>query len=134
MNFSSKALSKIDSATQALFIKKFTVLIAGTLLLVPLVYFKLQIPALLYIGGLVILHVVFLYVYFVRTPWKEFMRHKAEFALRVVSVAFLIYLLTLVKFEGDFWILLRNTLIALGIHLCILIGMMVRRHSVASHD
>ena len=118
---------------QFLFMKKLTVLVVGTFLLIPLVYYKLQVPAMIYVGILVILHILFLYIYAMRTPWKELMQHKAEFAVRVVAVGFFIYLLTLIKFEGDFWTLVRNTVIALLIHIGILIGMMLRRPSVDSN-
>lgn len=118
---------KVTTIDRRLFIRKLTVLIAGTLLFIPLMYFKHHGLALAYVGGLLALHICILYVYFSRTPWRRLLHHKAEFGIRVAAVVFFIYLLTLVRYEGSFSDITRNTLLALLIHVGILGCLMVVR-------
>jgi hypothetical protein len=110
-----------------LFIQKLTALVVATLVLVPLVHFKLEVPALLYVGSLLVLHIVFLYLYFARTPWRQLLANKPEFGLRLIAVGFFIYILSLIKFEGSSGTIIMRLLIAMVVHGFILTGMMVIR-------
>lgn len=110
-----------------LFFHKLTVLIFGTAILVPLVHFKLYVPATAYVAALLILHVAILYLYFARTPWRVLLLHKREFALRISAVVMFAWLLTIVSFEGTLLEVLLNATLALILHVAILLGLMVER-------
>lgn len=121
--------SRFKLLNKRLFIQKLTALIVATLLLVPLVHFKLDVPALLYVTTLLVLHVVFLYLYFARTPWRQLLTNKTEFSLRLVAVGFFVYILTLIKFEGSSAVIIARLLAAMVVHGFILAGMMVVRRA-----
>lgn len=114
--------------------QKLAALLAGTLLIVPLVYYDYYLPMALYVGLLLLLHFVFFVLYIFRTPWIDIVRHKTEFALRVVAVIFFIYLLSLVKFEGGKMVVIMNIVVALGIHVLILAALMIVRRSPVSSE
>ena len=116
---------RVTISNQELFIKKALTLFIATIVLVPLIHFKLLIPAGIYISGLIFLHLFFIYLYFSKVPWKEIAKNKQALTLRIVGVAFLIYLLTILKFEEQSILLILNVLAAFLIHLLILLFMMV---------
>lgn len=107
-----------------LFVRKLLVVVVATLVLVPLVYYRLYVPALVYIVGLLALHLVFLYTYFSRLPWESLLRTKARFGTRLLAVVFLIYLLAALKFHGSFDVVILNLLAGLAIHTLILAALL----------
>jgi hypothetical protein len=109
------------------FIRKLVVLFTATILLAPLIVYKLMLPAYLYVGGLIGLHLVVFAVYLYRTPWRELWRDKAGFVLRLVAVVFFIYLLTLLHFEGDAAAVLIQIAVAFVLHAGIICGLHLRR-------
>ncbi|MCH4250200.1 MAG: hypothetical protein LKF88_04945 [Microbacteriaceae bacterium] len=119
-------LPRLEILNPRLFIRKMVLLTVTTLLLAPLIVEKMLIPAALYIGGLIVLHVVVLAVYLYRVPWRELWRNRAEFALRVAAIVFFVCLLALVRFEGDTAIVLMDIGIALVLHCLIICGFHVR--------
>ena len=110
-----------------LFIQKLISLVVATGILIPLVHYKLGIPALLYTSGLLALHIFFFYIYFARTPWQRLLAHKGECTVRLAAVGFFIYILTLIKFEGSSAVIIERLLIAMVVHAFILAGMMLVR-------
>ena len=120
---------KIYLSNPDLFFKKVLTLFLATVLLVPLIQFKLLIPAMAYVGGLIILHLFFFYIYFSNVPWREISKDKKSLILRLVAVLFFIYLLTLLKFQGNSFVILFNISAAFFIHLLILFFMMTLRIS-----
>lgn len=118
---------KFQLTDRKLFVRKLALLVTTTLLLAPLIYYKLNIPAALFIGGLLVLHAAFLYLYFARVPWRRLWQRKGEFVLRVAGVSFFIYLLSLIKFGGSPDLIILKLILATGAHIAILAGVMVVR-------
>ena len=116
---------RIYLTNRSLFIKKTVTLLLTTLALVPLVHYKLMVPAVVYVAGLLLLHAFFLYLYFSRVPWQEFKKDKKGLTLRIVALTFFIYLLMLIKFEGSTITVLLNLAGAFIIHVFILLFLMV---------
>lgn len=114
----------------ALFQKKLLAVGSATLVLVPLVYFKLYVPAWIYLVSLLALHLVFLYTYLAKTPWRKLTAHKAGFALRMLSVVFFGYLLVALKFHGSVAFVLANLVAGLAIHTLILFSLMAEIRTV----
>ncbi|MBL8159536.1 hypothetical protein JNJ66_03705 [Candidatus Saccharibacteria bacterium] len=131
-------LLRLTTIDRRLFIRKLTILFVGTVLFIPLVYFKYHGLAMVYIGALLALHCFIFYVYFMRTPWRRLLEDKAGFAIRIVAIIFFIYLLTLIRYEGSLATIIINTSLALVIHVGILAGLMVIREapkgSPSSHE
>lgn len=109
-----------------LFFRKLVSLLLAVALLVPLIYLRLYLPGLIYLLGLLILHVYFVYVYLSRVPWKELLNHKAVLAGRIAAVLFFGYILTLLQFSGSPKMILTNLSIATTAHVAILLALMVR--------
>lgn len=107
-----------------LFLKKITVVFVATSILVPFVYFKLYVPATLYIIGLLILHLVFLYTYFFKVAWRQLLQNKLGFALRILAICLFVYLLAVLKFQGSFSFVIANLFAGLAIHTLILFALM----------
>ena len=107
-----------------LFLKKLVTVFAATLILVPLVYYKLYVPAGIYITALLALHLVFLYTYFTRLPWARLVSNKVGFGSRILALVFFIYLLGVLKFQGSFEAVMTNLVAGLGIHTLILFSLM----------
>jgi hypothetical protein len=118
---------KIVISDPKLFYKKCLVLFISTVVLIPLIQYKYLIPAMLYVGGLLILHLFFFYMYLVRVPWREFSRNKSALMLRVFSVLFLIYILTILKLQGDSIKIIINLIGIFVVHVLILLFLMVIR-------
>jgi hypothetical protein len=117
-------------SNQKLFLKKAATLFMASIALVPLIHYKLYIPATLYIGSLLILHLLFLYMYFMQVPWREIGKNKKALSLRLTSIIFLIYLLTLIKLEGETTVVITRLILVFIIHLLILLFMMVIKISL----
>ena len=116
----------------SLFLKKLVTVFAATLVLVPLVYFKLYVPAGVYISGLLALHLIFLYTYFTKLPWGRLTANKVGFGTRILAIVFFGYLLGVLKFQGSFEIVLINLMAGLVIHTLILFSLMAEFESQAS--
>ncbi len=108
----------------SLFLKKIAAVFAATFVLVPLVYYKLDVPAGLYLAALLALHLIFLYAYFARVPWRRLTRHKAGFGMRILAIVFFGYLLDVLKFQGSFEWVMANMAAGLAIHTLILFSLM----------
>lgn len=114
---------KITISNPGLFYKKLATLFVTTVALIPLVQYKLYVPAALYIGALLLLHVFILYIYLTRVDWQQFAVDKKELFVRLSSVGFFIYLLTTLRFEGATTIILLNMAGAFVIHVVIMLFM-----------
>ena len=122
------SIKLLDSS---LFIKKVSVVFAATGILVPLVYYKLYVPAGLYLSALLALHLVFLYTYFSKVPWTRLMQSKAGFGMRILAIFLLIYLLAVLRFHGSFEFVMANLMAGLVIHTLILFSLMAEIAVVA---
>jgi hypothetical protein len=115
-----------------LFIKKIAVVFAATFVLVPLVYFKLFVPAGIYLASLLALHVLFLYIYFSKVDWRRLAQSRTGFAVRILAVALFAYLLAVLKFHGDFAFVMANLFAGLAIHSAILFALMAEIETVSA--
>jgi len=121
----------ITLVNRRLFFQKLTALATGTVLFVPLVYYEWEIPAVLYAGSLLAIHILFLYLYVARTPWRQLLRNKVSFGLRLTAVLFFVYLLSLIGFGGTPVQILIKLGAAFGIHVGILLALMAVRAPAA---
>lgn len=110
-----------------LFMQKLAALVITTALLAPLIYYKLNVPAAVFVGGLLVLHIAVFYLYFGRLPWRRLLKHKGEFVIRAAGVLFFLYLLSLIKFGGNPSLILVKLLLATGVHIAILTAVMLER-------
>ncbi len=122
MNITDKL--SIRLLDNSLFLKKLVTVFVATLILVPLVYYKLYVPAGLYVTALLALHLVFLYTYFAKLPWARLTSNKVGFGTRILAIVFFGYLLGVLKFQGSFGIVMANLVAGLGIHTLILFSLM----------
>lgn len=107
-----------------LFYRKVATLTVATIILVPLVHYKLYISAFVYLGGLLILHLYIFYVYCKGVPLRELAANKKELVARVGGIGFFIYLLTVVSFAGSLVSVMINLVAAFMVHIGILLLMM----------
>lgn len=84
---------RITMTDWPLFLKKTAAVFALSLLLVPLVELKGGVPAMVYVVGLVALHVFVLGIYFYRIRFRELDPDLRSLLARVGALAFMIYLL-----------------------------------------
>jgi hypothetical protein len=84
---------RITMTNWPLFLKKTAAVFALSLLLVPLVELKGGVPAMVYVVGLVVLHVFVLGIYFYRIRFRELDPDVRSLFARVGALAFMIYLL-----------------------------------------
>lgn len=84
---------RITMTDWPLFLKKTAAVFALSLLLVPLVELKGGVPAMVYVVGLVVLHVFVLGIYFYRIRFRELDPDVRSLFARVGALAFMIYLL-----------------------------------------
>ena len=106
-----------------LFLRKIEVVFVATGILVPLVYFKLYVPAGLYIVTLLVLHVIFLYTYFTKVSWLRLAQNRVGLGVRILAIGLLIYLLAVLKFHGSFEFVLVSLVSGLVIHASILLAL-----------
>ena len=111
----------IDSS---LFLRKVTVVFIATAILVPLVYYKLYVPAGLYVTSLLVLHLVFLHTYFSKVRWTRLMHNRVGFGTRILAILLFIYLLAVLRFHGSFVFVMANLAAGLLIHTLILASLM----------
>lgn len=110
-----------------LFLQKVGAIILGTAILVPLVHFKLLLPAVLYLGALLLLHVYFFTIYLMRVKWHQLRANHTGFATRLLGILLFSYLLTLLHYQGAATILAVNIGLAILLHTLILLFLMMRR-------
>jgi hypothetical protein len=84
---------RITMTDWPLFLKKTAAVFGLSLLLVPLVELKGGVPAMVYVVGLVALHVFVLGIYFYRIRFRELDPDVRSLLARVGALAFMIYLL-----------------------------------------
>ena len=108
-----------------LFLKKLARLLGVTVVLVPLIHFKLLLPTYLYVITLLLLHVYILYVYGAQTNWRLLRHNRTGFALRLLGIALFAYILTLLHFQGTAAVVLLNLSAAVAAHAVILLLLMV---------
>jgi hypothetical protein len=107
-----------------LFIRKILTLLAVTVVLVPLIHFKMTMPAAAYIAALLVLHLYILYVYCNHLPWRKLLQNRVGFGLRLSGVVLFAYILTLLHYEGTELIVLASVGAAVAIHTAILLLLM----------
>ncbi len=130
MNLTDRISIKL--LNNSLFLKKLLTVFGATIILVPLVYFKMYVPAGLYITGLLALHLIFLFTYFTKLPWARMLQNRVGFGTRVLAVVFFGYLLGVLRFQGDFAIVMLNLVAGFGIHTMILFSLMAEfKHNSA---
>jgi hypothetical protein len=88
---------RIQILDPKLFIRKVVLLLVFTGGLVPLKYYKIDVALFWYVVVLLILHVYFLFILIWRVQWKQLAQHRRSFALRLVAVAFFIFLLSVLQ-------------------------------------
>lgn len=84
---------RVTMVDWGLFAKKTAAVFALSLLLVPLVEMKGGMPAVVYMVGLVVLHVFVLGIYFYRVRFRELDPDPRSLLARVGALAFMVYLL-----------------------------------------
>jgi len=112
----------VDNST--LFKQKIATLFAVTVALIPLIRYKNQVPAEVFISSMIGLHVAILVLYLWRTNWKAIKASPSSLVTRMTGCAFFIFLLTLVKFEGSFFFLMLSLAAAFVLHVAILLSLM----------
>ena len=106
-----------------LYWRKLGLLVLTMAALVPLVVNKLQVPALLYVSALLLIHVWVLVLYAYRVQWRSFT--KVGLFTRLGSVLIFSYLLSKVRYSGGSDLLLSIAL-AFILHVMILTVLMVK--------
>jgi hypothetical protein len=90
------------------------------LVLQPLLYFHLYIPATLYLSVILLLHAVFLYVYVIHMPWQQVLAQKKILIGRVGGILLIAYALGLIKTTTNLGLIFVNILAMAVLHGVIL--------------
>ncbi|HEX2021132.1 MAG TPA: hypothetical protein VHH36_00340 [Candidatus Thermoplasmatota archaeon] len=88
------------------FVRKSVTLAVSMLALVPVLWWKSEFAAAIYLAALVVIHVFALVVFVYRVPWRELFRHPLGLALRAVGLLAFGVLLAEVQLDPDsawFW-------------------------------
>lgn len=109
------------------FLRKVSAVTIALFLLQPMIYFHLYLPSMLYLGCLILLHLVFLYLYISHIPWRLLVAHKGSLLARFAGILLMIYLLTLCSSRASLKVLFLNTLAAAFLHAAILFLIMVKK-------
>ena len=94
---------------QRRFVRKSVTLAVAIATLAPLLWWKNELAAGLYLGVLVAIHVFAFAVFLHRTPWRSLFSHKAAFFARFAGLVVFTVLLGMLRYEpasGTFWIAL----------------------------
>jgi hypothetical protein len=110
-----------------LFLRKLATLLGTTLVLVPLIHYKLLIPTMVYVIALLLLHVYIFYVYLTRIKWHVLRANRAGFVMRLLGIVLFSYMLTLLHYQGATVFVLLSILAAVGLHALILLLLMVTK-------
>lgn len=93
---------RIRIVEPSLFVRKTLSVFVLAFALLPLISLKSQVPALAYIGALVVLHIGVLGVYFYRVRFRELDPDWRSLVARVAGLGLMVYLLLLVsKFDAE---------------------------------
>ena len=95
-----------------------------TLLFIPFLAIKNTVPAFIYISALLIIHIYILYLYLMKTNWRELSKSPSGFISRCIGILFFTYLLILVKFQGDIATILVGLGSAVILHIALLLLLM----------
>jgi hypothetical protein len=119
----SKASRRITILNPTLFWRKLALLSLTMAALVPLVINKLQVPAMVYVAALWVIHVWVFFLYIYRVNWRSF--SKTGLLSRLGSVVIFSYLLSKVRYSGGTEVL-WSIFAAFVLHVLILVILMVK--------
>ena len=88
---------RVEILDRALFVRKTIAVFAASFALVPLLELRSAVPALLYVVGLIVLHVIVLIVYLFRVPVRQLASSWRGVTARVLALAVVFYLLVLLS-------------------------------------
>ncbi len=113
-----------------LFARKLILLLVFSAAFVPLKYYEWDTALTWYIVLLLLLHVYFVFVLIWRVRWKQLAEHRRSFALRLIAVAFFVFLLAILEAGVTFLEFLVFLVASLVIHTLLLLSLTVdaRRH------
>lgn len=117
-----------------LFLKKLVTLLGVTLVLVPLIHYKLLMPTIIYVVALLLLHIYIFYVYLTRINWRHLRANRLGFALRILGIVLFSYILTLLHYQGATTIVMLNVVAAVTVHALILLLLMMSHRPSAGPD
>lgn len=117
-----------------LFVRKLVLLLVFSAAFVPLKYFEWDTALTWYIVLLLVLHVYFVFVLIWRVRWKELAEHKRSFALRIIAVAFFVFLLAILEAGVTFVEFLVFLAASLVIHVFLLLSLTVDAHRMPARD
>lgn len=92
----------------------------------PMLYFKLYIPATLFLAIILAIHLLFLYVYIAQVPWRELLSKKRIFIGRVLGILIVGYALGLIKNAPSLWVMFVNIIAMTFLHALILALIMIK--------
>jgi hypothetical protein len=110
-----------------LFIKKLARLLGVTIILVPLIHYRLVLPTYAYISSLLVLHIYIFFVYLSKIDWHHLRESRSGFILRLAGIVLFAYALTLLHFQGPTYFVLLSIGAAVGIHAIILLLLMMTK-------
>jgi hypothetical protein len=116
----------LELSDQKLFKRKVAQLVLATVLFLPIIMIKHQLPALIYVSSLLVLHLYILWVYVRRGHPAAKIRLNRGFVSRLLAVLFFAYWLTVIRFQGTLASMVISLLLALTLHVCILLALMLR--------
>lgn len=108
-----------------LFARKLIMLLVFSGAFVPLKYYELDTALTWYIVLLLLLHVYFVFVLIWRVRWRQLAEHRRSFALRLIAVAFFVFLLAILEAGVTFAEFLVFLAASLVIHTLLLLSLTV---------
>ena len=112
-----------------IFLGKALSVLVLSIALLPILALKSNIPAILYVGALVVIHILVLAIYFYRVRFRELDPNFRSLFARIIALAVVTYLLVIVsRFEPDSsWLTLSYQMLGITIfHALLLVLIMVR--------
>lgn len=119
---------------KALFVRKLFMLLAFSAGLVPLLMNKNRVGIALYVTVLLLLHAYVLVVYLWRVSWREFLRSKRQFMVRLSAILFFSYLLSKLRFDEHISSVIVLLCISVFLHIMILLLLMVKMEPALSYE
>jgi hypothetical protein len=117
-----------------LFLKKLATLLGVTIVLVPLIHFKLLIPTIAYVVALLVLHIYIFFVYLQRINWRVLRANRTGFMMRLLGIVLFSYMLTLLHYQGATLIVLLSIVAAVTLHALILLLLMMTKRPLLAQD
>src|SRR6266567_2245227 len=108
-----------------LFLEKLATLLGVTIVLVPLIRFKLLIPTIAFVAALLALHIYIFFVYLSQIDWRVLRANRIGFGMRLLGILLFTYMLTLLHYQGTTVIVLLSICAAVALHALILLLLMV---------